>query len=246
MFRIVVFVLTYLVVTGGIWAGVTVWLEKKGYSISAWTQAILEKIPFITINNGGWFLLTIGLLGLITMITLMRIGVYDKFIEKIDSISGFNKFRITLRFFAHNFNQEPCYLTVVVQVKNIGFNKSNLTEWSLDFITDDGKNFSGSALYQKDQINIKTSGGKQLPFSADKSLYNITKNQIEPGESVTGVIQFSIIGLSEIMLNKNCIVVLKAKDNKDRKIKFKTKLTIFYERNSETIADLHDIMTNAF
>lgn len=187
-----------------------------------------------------------GIFGMIVMIILSRLGIVDMLLEKIDEIGGFNKFRITPRYFAHSFVLEEgkAIFTLVVQVKNIGFNKSNLNEWSLCFITKDGKNFSATSLYQKDKIDINYDNGIKYSYSVDMSLYKLTQKPLDPGESITGVIQFAITGFSKNMLDENYIIILKAKDNKDKKIKFKTTLKIFFEKREELIAELHDIAVN--
>lgn len=217
-------------------------------SLSEVEDWMLKELLYHVTNNTGPFLMVTGILGIIVMIILSRLGVINMLLEKIDEIGGFNKFRITPHYFAHDFVSEKgsARFTIVIQVKNIGFNKSNLNEWSLYFITKDGKNFSAVPLYQKDTIYINYNNGIKFSYPADKALYKLTQKSLDLGESVTGVIQFAIPGFSEEMFNENCTIILKAKDNKDKKIKFETTLKIFYERKDELIAELHDIAVNQF
>lgn len=48
------------------------------------------------------------------------------------------------------------------------------------------------------------------------------------------------------MFNEKFTIILEAKDNKDRKVKFKIKSQTLLTEDYETIAELHDVVVNAF
>lgn len=232
MSRIFTWICIYLFTSGTIWSVISFGSRSIfNVSLSEMEDWMLKELLYHITNNTGPFLMATGTLGMIVMIILSRLGIINMLLEKIDGIGGFNKFRITPHHFAHNFVSEKgtAIVTLVVQVKNIGFNKSNLNEWRLCFITKDGKNFSAAPLYQSSKIDINYDNRIKYSYSVDMSLYKLTQKPLDPGESVMGVIQFEITGLSKNMLDENCTIILEAKDNKDKKIKFKTTLKIFYE-----------------
>lgn len=247
MFRIIVSISLYLIFTGGIWAGFTVWLEKKGYSVSQWTQSMLEGIPLFSLENGGWFILMMGFVALILTVTLKRVGIFDKFVEWIDEVGRFSRFRIMPRFVSGKVDlYEPSFLNIAVQVKNIGSNTSNLTDWELLIKTKDGRDFKGSPVYHKGIINVKTGNQGHLIFSEKEALYKLTQSPISPGVSITGVMQFKISGLSQEEINEDeCIIILKALDNKDGEIKSMTTIGEIKSRGHQLISELHNISVNS-
>lgn len=135
-----------------------------------------------------------------------------------------------------------CYfsLTLVIQVKNIGSNESNLTNWSLDFFEEDREKFEGEPIYQRNTIYIDYPETK-IAFPVDKALYNLTENPIKPGETVAGVIQFQF----PTKFNQEFQLILKARDNKDKEFNFKISSKEFNKKQTEFIAGMHDIIINS-
>lgn len=203
---------------------------------------MLKELLYHIIYNTGSFLMVGAILGLISTILISRLGIINMLLEKIDEIGGFNKFQMTPIKLAHDFTVEQgVHWTIALQIKNIGFNKSNLTNWTFNFITENNKKFNGKPIYSIQKINIKDN--KQYPFS---NLYELANAPLDQGASIVAAIQFNIDGLSQKMFNEKFTIILEAKDNKDRKVKFKIKSQTLLTEDYETIAELHDVVVNAF
>ena len=206
---------------------------------------MLQWILYQIIHNTGPFLITVGVLGLGIMIIFKRFGILDQMQNKVNEIGGFTKFTMKPIKFAYCMLGDQSFrLTIAMQIRNIGFNKSNLNNWNFYFTTANNKRFKGEPVYSTDtNIPIIMSDKKSYPFPI---LYIESTKLLDQGESIIGAIQFNINGISlEEIDNKKCIIQLEAKDNKDSTKKFKETLKIFFERDNELIAELHDVVKNA-
>jgi hypothetical protein len=200
---------------------------------------MLKELLYHVTNNTGPFLMITGIFGLVVMILLLKFGIINKFQEKIDQIGGINRFKIT----PIDLGQDPTNLTltIAVQIKNIGFNESNLTNWSLALITEDKEKIIGTPCYSMDKITITMGDKKTYTFP---KLYENSNVILEAGKSIVGAIQFNINYSPQRIFNEQFVIILAAEDNRGKNLQFKIpKKSIQTPR--ELIAELHDIAKNA-
>lgn len=166
-------------------------------SIQEMEDKMLKELLYHVTNNTGPFLMITGIFELVVMILLSKFGIINKFQEKIDQIGGINRFKIT----PIDLGQDSTNLTltIAVQIKNIGFNESNLTNWSLTLITGDKEKIIGTPCYSMDKITIMMGDKKTYTFP---KLYENSNVILEAGKSIVGAIQFNInILLKEYLMN---------------------------------------------